>query len=240
MNKKITFCILLLISAITSFAQTCTFSGTLQDKDGNPIPYGSIYIPKLTSGNVANAEGNFQLQMPCGTYQIKVQSLGYENQVLTINVPQSKKDQVITLQPKSFQIKEVVINAAEEDPAYNIMRKTIAMATYYKKQIKEYDCNIYVRSFVLLDEIPGLIKLFADDEDLKDMKTGEISESLINYHYKYPNTTYTKVLSAKNGRNDTTNNGAEYLNLSFYQLGGSSIISPIDRNAFQVYKFVCT
>lgn len=219
------------------FSQECGFSGVIQDQKGTPIPYGSIYIAKIGTGNIANAEGKFQLRIPCGSYQIKLQCLGYETKTINIDASVNKENQIIVLQPKSFQIREVTINAKEEDPAYNIMRKAIVMAEYYKKQIKDYSCNVYVKSFYMVDKVPGLMKLFTEDEELDDIKTGNISETLLSYSYEYPDKVRQKILFAKNGSGDTARTGSQYISLNFYGLGGGDIISPISKNAFQVYKF---
>ena len=234
--KKTSFLLLLLILTSFGFSQTCTFSGTIEDAKGNPIPYSSIYFPKLVTGKMTNMDGKYKIDLPCDSYKIKIQCLGFETQIIEINVS-SNLEKTIVLRSKSFEIKEFTVNASDEDPAYNVMRKAVVMAKYYKKQIKEYDCNIYVRNYYTVDNIPGLAKLFAEKEDLTDLKAGDISETLLKYSYKYPNKVSEKILSTKNARGDTARQGSNYINLSFYNLGGTSIISPLSKSAFSVYKF---
>lgn len=236
--KKILLLTILIFITPLGFSQsgTCIFSGTVQNKNGEPIPYSSIYFPALATGKMTNMEGKYKIDLPCGKYKIKVQCLGYETALLDIDAS-SNKEKTIILSSKTFAIREVTVNASAEDPAYNVMRKAVVMAKYYKKQIREYDCNIYVRSFYTVDNIPGLAKLFAEEKDLTDMKAGNISETLLKYSYKYPNTVSEKIISTRNGRGDTAKTGSSYINLSFYNIGGTEIISPLSRSAFQVYKF---
>jgi len=145
---------------------------------------------------MSNMDGEYKINLPCGAYQIKIQSLGFQTLETTIKVSgQIQKD--IVLQKKAFAIKEVIVNASEEDPAYNIMRKAIVMAKYYKKQLREYKCNIYVRSFYTVDEVPALAKIFAKEKELKEMKAGDLSETYLKYHYEYPNKVNEKIISVK-------------------------------------------
>lgn len=227
----------LFIISSNATAQNCTFSGKILDASTNePIAYASIYIASIAKGVMTNDAGEFKLDVPCATYQAKVQYLGYET--VTLSIPAaSKNNQTILLKQQSFAIKEFTVNAKAEDPAYNIMRKAIVLAEYYKKQIKQYDCAIYMKEYFVVDKIPEIAKMFAEKEDLDAMKAGNISEILMEYHYEYPNTTKEKIISARNSQKDTTKSGSNYINLNFYNLGGSDIVSPLGKNAFQVYKF---
>jgi Family of unknown function (DUF5686)/CarboxypepD_reg-like domain len=237
LKKFLLLHIIFFIASSIAFSQNCTFSGIIQDAKGSPIPYSSIYIAKLATGKMANMEGKYEMNLPCGNYQIKVQCLGFETKLLNIDASSANSKKTIVLKAKSFTFGEVTVNASAEDPAYNIMRKAIVMAEYYKKQIKEYNCNIYVRSFWMVDQIPGIAKMLAKPEDLEDMKAGDISETVLEYSYKYPNKVKEKIISTRNGTGDTSKTSSDYINLNFYNIGGSQIISPLSRNAFQVYKF---
>ena len=236
--KKIVFIFIAYFLTHLGFAQSgsCTFSGTILNTKGEPIPYSSIYFPKLTTGKMSNMDGNFKINLPCGKYKIKIQSLGYQTQILEIDASSSQKKKIV-LNSKSFQIKEVVIDGSAEDPAYNVMRKAIVMAKYYKKQLKAYECNIYVRDYFVVNNLPGLAKLFADKEEVAKMKAGEISETLLNYSYEFPNKISEKIISTRNARGDTSKTMSSYINLSFYNIGGTEIISPLSKSAFSVYKF---
>lgn len=235
--KKVTLLYFLICFFLHGFSQTCSISGTIKNAKGEPIPYSSIYISKLSTGKMANMEGKYKMNLPCGKYKIKVQCLGYETMFLEIDASSSNKNKTIVLPAKSFTIKEVSVNASDEDPAYNVMRKAIVMAKYYKKQIQEYDSKIYIRFFFFADNVPKLAKLFTDEKDLKELTTGDLTETLIQYHYERPNTVKEKIIYTRSAKGDTTKGRSPYLNFSFYDLGGRSIVSPLSRSAFSVYKF---
>ena len=225
------------MNATLAFSQTCTFSGTIQDEKGKPIPYSSIYIPKLATGKMANMNGQYKMTLPCGKYKVKVQCLGYETKFTELDATKNNGKKTIILSSKTFSIREVTVNATDEDPAYNVMRKAVVMAKYYKKQIAEYDAKIYIRFFFFADNIPKVAKLFAEENDLKQLKAGDLSETLIQYNYKRPNKVKEKIIYTRNASGDTTKGRSPYINFSFYNLGGNTIISPLSRSAFTVYKF---
>jgi hypothetical protein len=234
----ITYIALFLI-VISGYTQsgTCTFSGIIQNSNGEPIPYGTIYIPKLATGKMANMEGKYKMSLPCNKYKIKVQCLGYETKFLNIDASKINSKKTITLAATSFSIQGVTVNASDEDPAYNVMRKAVVMAKYYKKQIKEYDAKIYIRYFFVADNIPKIAKLFAEENDIKQMEAGDMAETLIQYNYRRPNRVREKVLYTRSAKRDTTKGRSPYVNFSFYDLGGNTIISPLSKSAFAVYKF---
>ncbi len=201
--KKAILLYLFVLLNVFGFSQTCTISGTIENEKGEPIPYSSIYISKLATGKMANMDGKYKMNLPCGKYKVKVQSLGYQTMFIEIDAS-SSKSKTIVLPTKSFVIKEVSVSASDEDPAYNVMRKAIVMAKYYKKQLQEYDAKIYIRFFYFADNVPKLAKLFADEKDLKELAAGDLSETLIQYNYKRPNTVREKIISTRNAKGDTS------------------------------------
>ena len=239
MKKILILNIIYFTCLLVSFSQTntCTLSGVIQNKKGDPIAYSSIYIPKLATGKMANMNGEYKMSVPCGQYKIKIQCLGYTAKFINIDATSLNKNLTIVLESASYNFAEYTVNASDEDPAYNVMRKAVVMAKYYKKQIIEYDAKIYIRFFFLADNIPKIAKLFAEEKDLKQLKAGDLSETLIQYNYKRPNKVKEKILYTRNASGDTTKGRSPYINFSFYNLGGNTIISPLSRSAFSVYKF---
>ena len=234
MSKLITFFFLLL--SVASTAQNCKLSGRIVNLDGNAIPFASIYISSIAKGSMANIDGEFSLTVPCNSYTIQFQSLGFEKKALKIDIS-SENEQQIILKNISYSVGEVEIDASQEDIAYSYIRKATAMSEYYKKQIIAYECELYIRSFYDPEKIPWLAKKLIPEEDLAEMSTGNISETLLEYSFKRPNTVSQKILAAKSGILDSLKNGAQYINLNFYNLGGKSMINPLSRNAFSVYEF---
>lgn len=238
-NYIIYFIGFVLFGATTQLAAQNAFqlSGKVIDENQEAVPYCSIYIPSLGKSNMANALGEFSLSVPEGSYTIVFQSIGYQKRSIQRTIDKPLEDMEVQLQSMAIQIKEVTVDPSSEDPAYNIIRRSIAMATLYKKQIEAYRCSIYVRSFYDTDDIPWFVEKLADEEDLEDMKAGDINETLTYYSFKRPNTVEEKIIGKKSGRNDTLKSGSSYINLNFYDLGGNEIINPLSQYALSVYKY---
>ena len=231
--------LLTLLSIVFSFvakAQNCELSGQVIDENGKSIPFASIYISSIGKGSMANIIGEFSLNVPCNSYTIQFQSLGFEKKVLKVDLSKTA-ELTIVLKSVSYKVGEVEIDASQENIAYSYIRKATAMAEYYKKQIVAYNCELYIRSFYDPEKIPWLAKKIIPEEDLVEMSTGNIAEVLLEYSFKRPNTVNQKILAAKSGKLDSLKYGAPYINLNFYNLGGSSIINPLSKNAFAVYEF---
>jgi hypothetical protein len=231
--KKGVALFILLITAYVTQAQQCVYSGVLKDKQSNePIPYASIYVSAIGKGVMTNAEGEYRIELPCAQHKAKVQSLGYETLFVTL-----EKEQIIFLSVQSNIMAEVTVSAKAEDPAYYIMRKAIILSEYYKKQIVNYQCDIYLKEFSVIDKTPDILKLFATKEDIEEIKTGSMSEIYLNYSFERPNIIKEQIISRQSSYADTTPRSSSYLNLNFYTFGGNDMISPLGKNAFQVYKF---
>lgn len=214
-------------------AQTCRYSGVLKDKQTNePIPYSSIYISSISKGMMTNANGEFAIDLPCKNYEAKIQSLGYETQFVKL-----QENQTIYLTIKDNVMAEVTVSAKSEDPAYYIMRKAIVMAEFYSKQIKKYSCDIYLKDVFEVEKTPDILKLFSTEEEIAEMKTGQMSETYLTYQFEHPNIINETIISKRSTYQDTSNSASNYLNLNFYNIGNGQIISPLSKNAFQVYKF---
>lgn len=231
--KKGVALFILLITAYVTQAQQCLYSGVLKDKQTNePIPYASVYISSASKGVMTNAEGEYRIELPCGEHKAKIQSLAYETLFITL-----EKEQIIFLSVQSNIMAEVTVSAKAEDPAYYIMRKAIILSEYYKKQIAKYECDIYLKELSVIDKTPDILKLFATKENIEEIKTGSMSEVYLNYSFERPNIINEHIISRKTSYADTATRSSSYLNLNFYTFGGNDIISPLSKNAFQVYRF---
>jgi len=216
---------------------SCSMKGRITDNNGDAIPYCSIFLPELSTGSMANIDGEFALNLSCGEHEVIIQSLGYEIKRIVYKVDENSDELNVSLKQVSYELQEITIDPSSEDPAYNIIRKATVMAEFYKKQIKEYQCKLYIRSFFNVKDLPWIAEKFADEEDLAKMKAGDIQETLLEYSFKRPNLVKEKIIAQKTGGNDSLRDGSSYINLNFYSLGGPDMINPLSRSAFKVYKF---
>ena len=225
--------LLLLLSSNTVFSQGV--KGKIFDSDGDPVPYANVYVSDLSKGTTSNVEGKYELKLPAGTYEITYQYLGYETQSHKIEIKDGFKQKNIELEKQHYEIPEVVVYSDSEDPAYHIMRKAIAMAQYYKNQVSQYKCRVYLKGTGIIDQIPGLLKGRLKKEGIEEGETF-ITENISNIHFELPNEVKQEVISVRSNRYSENINPMGYITMNFYH-ENESPISPLDRRAFSVYDF---
>lgn len=130
----------LLALALGSNAQAGTtgkLSGRVTDKAKHPLPSVNVAIPGARLGAITDAEGRYLiLNIPAGTYDVKVSLLGYRAttvQGVVISADNST-DLDATLEEAPLPMAEVVVSA--ERPVVNL-NLTSSMAAVSREQIRE-------------------------------------------------------------------------------------------------------
>lgn len=108
MKKK---CLIALLSVIfagqSAFAQL-TFSGTVIDEDGRPIPGAHVRLEETTLGTATDKNGAFQIrQVPEGRYVMRASCLDYEP--ATQKVDGSRNQMVFRLKNAYINLNQVVV-----------------------------------------------------------------------------------------------------------------------------------
>lgn len=166
-----------------------------------------------------------------------------------------KANQVInvSLAAESYQLKDVVIRAGGEDPAYAIIRKAIKKRKTYLNQVSAYSCEVYIKGLQKLLAAPKKfmgadIEKMARENGLDSNRRGIIylSESQSKFTFMQPNRVHEEMISSKvSGRNNAFSfNRASDLKVNFYEnlqdwgdLSNRPFISPIADNALFYYKY---
>lgn len=198
----------ILLTSFTSFAQTVTVSGAITDRGGSPVPFASVYIRNTTKGTSANSEGQYQLQLTPGNYEIMFKAIGYKLQSRQVALQGNQSINVV-LVAESYQLHDVVIRADAEDPAYAIIRKAIKKRPVYLKQVNAYSCEVYIKGLQKLLAAPKKFmgrdfEKVARENGLDTNRTGIIylSESESKYTFEQPDKVHEEMISSKvSGRN---------------------------------------
>lgn len=66
------------VKAETVQQQKVTLSGVIRDDFGQPLPGASIYISGVNNGTATDNNGGFSIQLPKGTYTVKVSFMGFK------------------------------------------------------------------------------------------------------------------------------------------------------------------
>jgi hypothetical protein len=116
MNYKLILLLILTLFSKWSLAEDkFTLSGYVKDaSSGESLPGATVGLLELKKGVNANNYGFYSISVPKGNYQVKVSYLGYETQLISINL--DKNTQLnIELLPKNMTSKEIVIKDVRKD-----------------------------------------------------------------------------------------------------------------------------
>ncbi len=213
-------------------------SGRVTDAQGAPLAFATIFVQQTGSGTTTNEEGYYEIRLQPGTYTLIFQFLGYKTESREMRVGQRMEILNVSLQEQALQLQEVEVVGGEgtEDPAYTIMRKAIAKASYHRQQIEHYEATVYVKGSGRLKDSPFFLRKTMEKEGI-DSTVAFTSESVSRIEYQRPNTFKERVISiySRGNDNDTSPNG--YINGSFYEPKIAEAVSPLSPRAFGYYKF---
>ncbi|TWR29346.1 carboxypeptidase-like regulatory domain-containing protein [Mucilaginibacter pallidiroseus] len=247
--------ILLLLFSFTAswlYAQDITFKGSITDDAGKGVPFATVYVKGTNKGTSANSEGEYNLSIKAGTYDVLFKAVGYKQESRRIDLTRSQAVN-ISLKPELYELKEVAIRAGAEDPAYAIIRKAIKKRKSYLNEVDAYTCEVYIKGLQKLLAAPkkflGVdIQKIARENGLDSNRRGIVylSESQSKYSYMRPGQVHEEVISSKfSGSNRAfTFNRASDMRVNFYEnlqnwegLSARPLVSPIADNALSYYKY---
>ncbi|MFD2248541.1 DUF5686 and carboxypeptidase regulatory-like domain-containing protein [Pontibacter ruber] len=240
-----TLWLLLFILALPVVASAGTLRGRITDENGQGLPFASIYIKETASGTATNDQGYYQLQLAPGTYTLEFKYVGYKalQQSITITADETRELNV-RLEPEVLNLKEVVVRAADEDPAYAIMRNAIRLRKYHLNEVNAWSARVYMKGVYRLDKIPSKVLGIK----VVDVDTGIVylSESVSELRFKKPNKIHERMISSKvsGQKKGFSFNQASEMNISFYEnllkvegLSQRGFVSPLANNALFFYKY---
>jgi len=98
-----------------SFAQK-RIKGVVLDAEKNvPVPKASVFLNNTSIGTTANEEGQFELSIPAGRYDLIVSSVGFATHNQTINSTDADDFLTIKLKIKTPELEAVIIEPFEKD-----------------------------------------------------------------------------------------------------------------------------
>ena len=106
-------------------AQPGTVSGTVSNDQGQPVGFAQVVVEGTNLGAVTDADGSYTITgVPAGTYQLRVEFLGYGTEVVTVEVPPGgSTSQDITL-ARDFLGMETIVATAQREPRIKLETST--------------------------------------------------------------------------------------------------------------------
>lgn len=226
------------ICSLPLFAQLLT--GKITDISGEVIPNATLYIREVALGITADENGEFRASLKKGTYTCDFSSLGYERKTIPVEIQKAETHLAVEMEKRTYALKEVIISANREDPAYAIMRKAIGMAPFYLHQVKKYESTMYVKGSVRIDKLPRLMTLGKDGKKLKSLTDKLfLIESQNEVSFTSPNRYDQKVLAFSSSlpADIDASQVMSVMTANIYDPDAFGRISPLAPGAFSYYKF---
>lgn len=232
LRSLLSFFLLVSILAV----QATGIRGTVYTDDGAPLPFATIFVKQTGTGTVTNENGYYELTLPSGHYDFVYQYLGYETQVRGVDIGDAFVTADVTLVPQVTVLQTVTVVAGNEDPAYTIMRKAIAKATYHRNQLDSYSAQVYIKGAGRLKDYPWLAKRPLEKAGVEKNQVF-ISESVSEIKFTRPGKFEERVISIRSNGKDNNTSPNPFIFGSFYEPEIGGTISPLSPKAFSYYRF---
>jgi len=216
--------------------QAAGIRGQVQDENGEPLAFTTIFVKQTGSGTTTNENGNYEISLAPGKYEITFQYLGYETVVRQVEIATGFVQVDVILKSQATMLQTVTVKSGTEDPAYTIMRKAMAKAKYHTQQIDAYTARVYIKGAGQLKDYPWLAKKAIEREGIEKGQVF-VTESVSEVKYTRPNTFEEKVISIRSDGKDNNTSPNPYIFGSFYEAEVAETISPLSPKAFSYYRF---
>lgn len=236
MNLKLQFTFFCLFF-MTVFVSAQRICGRITNTQGEAIPFVTVYIPELSTGTTSNIDGKYELKLSQGKHVVLFQCLGYQTQKFELLVEQNVLEKNVQLLVQDYQIPEIKVLASGEDPAYYIMRRAIAMAPYFRKQVSKYSCKVYLKGSGVVEKIPGLFKKQMKEEGI-ELNKPFVMETVSKIDFEWPDKLKQQVLAMRSSGKDNNTSPMWMITSNFmYDAEKNGLISPVGANALNNYIF---
>jgi iron complex outermembrane receptor protein len=150
MKRLITLACLLFI-AISTFAQTCTISGKVINKEGKALEMASVIINELQKAVNTNADGSFYFEdIKKGEYTIIVDYIGYKSLEKKYTIKEYNTILEIVLQSRNIITEDVIVSATRAG-----IKTPMAYTNMHKEEISKFNNGKDIT--FLLSSIPSVV-----------------------------------------------------------------------------------
>jgi len=98
-------------------------SGVISDKNGEPLPFASIYIKNTTYGVSSNAFGEYFIELEPGNHTIIYSYIGFRNEEKSINLTEKPKIINVILFENDQDLIEYEVVSNTKNKALEILEK---------------------------------------------------------------------------------------------------------------------
>lgn len=134
-----------LFSMNSSFATTV--KGIVKDEQGLPLYHVAVFVPGTNLGTHTNENGEYQINLKPGKYELTFNFIGYEKFVKSLQIGQEKViilDAVLKV--NSNELPMLVVNADRRDFVKRLVRGASDNREFYSNQLVNYSVGYYGRT----------------------------------------------------------------------------------------------
>lgn len=241
--------ILFFFSSVSTntFAQTYLLHGQIiSAKTSEALSFANVRLLGTTTGTAANVEGKFELKLQKGNYKIITSYIGFKSDTINIELTRNINIQ-IKLEPIELKLKEITI-LPKENPALQIIRRTIDRKNKREKLIRDYTFSAYSKGLIKttrdISTSDNSIGLDIGKKDTAELKITGILENQSRGYFLKPKFYKEEIIARKQSANfpptiNTLTGGRVIQN--FYtddiQFFGRELASPISNDALNFYYY---
>lgn len=212
------------------------------DSSGNPLKAVSVFIPEINKGLISDKDGNFQTFLKNGSYTLIFKYPGYKNTLCNIEIQNDNITKELGMEiDKLFTYKEIPDSLTIR--ASTIIKNSINAAPTLLNAANYYDATSYINGKMVFEEVSDFVSKInhkLDGVHLYELKNQIIPLDIyLNVKYYSPQTYRIK----KEGYlgyipEDVTDSSIlNFINGSIYSDKFNGIISPLNKKAFNYYKY---
>ncbi|RYY19711.1 MAG: carboxypeptidase-like regulatory domain-containing protein [Cytophagaceae bacterium] len=227
-------------------ARAGVIKGKVSGTNNEGLAFANVAVRGTAASTGSNDQGQYQLRLPAGQYQLVFQYVGYRPRTEAVRVPAGDSTVVlnVALAPESYNLTEVTVRGSDRDPAYAIIQQAQQWRAYHQREVATFQARLYIKSLIRLSETPS--KVFGLFKVGPDVKPGilYLSESLSDIRFTQPNTIKERMISSRvsgDSRGISFNRAQGGLN--FYDnvlkpsFSARGFVSPVASNSFLFYQY---
>jgi hypothetical protein len=240
--------VFLLLGLSTAAGQAGVIKGKVSGNNHEGLPFANVAVRNTATSTGANEQGQYQLRLPAGQYELVFQYVGYRPIIQPIRVlgGDSVTTVDVSLQPEAYNLGEVVVRSTDRDPAYAIIQEAQQWRAYHKREVAAYRARVYIKSLGRLSDTPSkILGLFKTGPDLKP-GIFYLSETLSDFSFTQPDVVKERTISSRvsgDSRGISFNRASAGRNMTFYNnvlksgFSERGFVSPIAANALLFYRY---
>ena len=257
---KVFFFVVLLSFFVSGLAQQREVSGSVLDKNGNPVAFANVFVDNTTIGTITDISGNFALTVDDSCKRLHIKCMGFDE--VYADIPADGRPIKVRMKETVFMLKDVVvkpginpanriIQAAIDNKKKNDFQKQDAYSyTSYNRGVIEFahdeETSARQTAAKLMpkrDTVKDSFELFVDE--IIDSTYLFFTESVSEYKYKKPNRVSENVIATRTAGTENpifsiilTQMQSTSFYSSTFDILGVPYINPIRKGTFRRYFFL--